>query len=113
MWLLAVVAFAVLLGRLSIFIWRSKPMSTDTEERIVQHRTPLPEIIIPGDVLMQRALFARDVLGVHERTVARMDLPSTYISGITYVARDASLKIIADKVRRRNQQPKKRRASVA
>jgi len=87
-------------------------MSTDTKEPCVRHRTPHPEIIIQGDVLMRRELFARTILGVHERTAARMDLPTTYVSGIAYVQRDASIKVIADKVRRRSQ-PKKRRASVA
>jgi hypothetical protein len=59
---------------------------------------------------MRRELFARTVLGVSERTAARMDLPTTLISGIAYVTRDASIKIVADKVKRKNQ-PVKRRAS--
>jgi hypothetical protein len=85
-------------------------MSTDTKEIVRRPRTPFPEIAIPDDVLIQRKLFARTVLGVSERTTTRMDLPTTFISGIAYVARDASIKIVADQVRRRNQ-PVKRRAS--
>jgi hypothetical protein len=75
-------------------------------------RTPLPEISIPGDVLMRRELFARTVLGVHEKTAARMNLPTVYVSGIAYIARGAAIKSIADQVRCRRQ-PAKRRAAVA
>jgi hypothetical protein len=84
-------------------------IDTDTVTKEVRHRTPHPEIQIPGDTLMRRELFARTVLGTHERTVARMNLPTTYICGIAYVALNASIKDIADKVQRRNK-PAKRRA---
>jgi hypothetical protein len=38
-----------------------------------------------------------------------MNLPTTYVGGVAFVARDASLKIVAGLVQRRNQ-PAKRRA---
>jgi hypothetical protein len=82
---------------------------TSTKEIVRRPRLTLPQIKIPGDVLMPRKDFARTVIGVCERTATRMDFPTTYISGIAYVARDASIKIVADLVRRRNQ-PAKRRA---
>jgi hypothetical protein len=73
-------------------------------------RRRLPEIRLPnGDTLVPRADFARDEIGVCERTVKRLDPPTTYIGGIAYVARDASLKIIGDTARRRNQPTKRRR----
>jgi len=63
-------------------------------------RKHIAEIAIPGDVLVPRALFARDVLGVHDRSAKRMNLPTTLVGGVAYVAKGASLQIIADKVRR-------------
>ena len=39
-----------------------------------------------------------------------MNLPTIYIGGHAYIARNASLKIIADRVQRRNQPAKRRRA---
>jgi hypothetical protein len=85
---------------------------SDTSTIVRRPRTPLPEIPVDGDVLMRRELFARTVLGVHERTATRMGFPTVYISGIAYVARDASLKIVTDKLACRNK-PAKRRAAVA
>jgi hypothetical protein len=93
-------------------------MSTDTDTKVPPQlggphkrggpRTPLLEIPIAGDILMRRELFARTVLGVSERTAARMGLPTTYIAGLTYVARAASLKVVADKLQRRNRTAKRR-----
>jgi hypothetical protein len=85
-------------------------MPDDVKEFVRRPRRRLPEIAIPGDVLIPRLNFARDVIGTCERSAARMNLPTTYISGIAYVARDASLKIVADLVQRRNQPAKRRRA---
>ena len=69
-----------------------------------------PQIELPnGDVLEPRREFARDRLGVSDKTAQRMNLPTTYVGNVAYVARNASLKIVADGVQRRNQQPPKRR----
>jgi hypothetical protein len=63
-----------------------------------------PHITLPdGDILMPRAEFANDVLGVSDRTAQRMNFPTTYIAGIAHVPRNASLKVIADRVTSRNQ----------
>jgi hypothetical protein len=68
-----------------------------------------PQIEIPGDVLEPRSEFAHNTLGVSDKTAQRMNLPTTYVGGVAYVPRNASLKIIADGVRQRNQQPQRRR----
>jgi hypothetical protein len=49
-----------------------------------------------------------DGIGVCEKTVARMNLPTTYIGNVAYVPHNASLQVIAERVRRRNEPPKKR-----
>jgi hypothetical protein len=85
-------------------------MTTDVKDIIRRPRRTLSQIEIPGDVLMPRKVFAHEVMGVCERTAVRMDLPTTYVGGIAFVARDASLKIVADLVKRPNQPPKRRRA---
>ena len=85
-------------------------MATDAKEIIRRPRRTLPQIEIPGDVLMPRKAFARTVLGVSERTAVRLNLPTVYIGGLAHVARNASLKIVAGLVQRRNQPPKRRRA---
>jgi hypothetical protein len=66
-------------------------------------RQRVPEIKLPGgDTLVPRADFVSK-LGVCERTAKRWDLPTTYIGGVAFVQRDASLQIIASTVHRRNQ----------
>jgi hypothetical protein len=86
-------------------------LSIDTAApRIPRTRQSRQEIHLPsGEVLMPRANFARDVIGVCERTAARMNLPTTYVGNVAYVARDASLKIVAERVERRNVEPTKRK----
>jgi hypothetical protein len=73
-------------------------------------RRRLAEIPLPnGDTLVPRADFARNEIGTSEKTAQRLNLPTTYIGGVAYVLRNASLQILAATVRRRNQ-PSKRRA---
>jgi hypothetical protein len=69
-----------------------------------RQRQRVPEIRLPGgDVLVPRKDFC-DSLGVTERTGRRQwNFPTTYIAGIAYVQRDASLQIVAGTVHRRNQ----------
>jgi hypothetical protein len=81
--------------------------SSNSEGRQTKHR---PHIELPdGEVLQPRQEFAHDELGVCDKTAQRMDLPTIYIGNVAYVARNASLKIVAERVRRRNQPPKRRR----
>jgi hypothetical protein len=83
-------------------------MATDAKEIIRRPRRTLPQIEIPGDVLMPRKAFARTVLGISERTAVRLNLPTVYIGGLAHVARNASLNIVAGLVQRRNQPAKGR-----
>jgi hypothetical protein len=78
-------------------------LSSDTAAR--RPRIELPN----GDTLEPRREFARDTLGVCDKTAQRMNLPTTYIANVAYVARNASLKIIAERIQRRGQQPQRRR----
>jgi hypothetical protein len=72
-------------------------------------RQPRRRIDLPnGDWLEPRAEFA-DGLGTTERTVRRMNVPTTYIANVAYVPHNASMQVIAERVRRRNEPPKKRR----
>jgi hypothetical protein len=69
-----------------------------------RRRIELPD----GDYLQPRAEFADSELGVCDRTAARMNLPTTYIGNVAYVRHNASLQVIAERVRRRNEPPKRR-----
>jgi hypothetical protein len=53
-----------------------------------------------GDYLEPRDVFADETLGVCDRTVARMKLPTTYIGAIAYVPHNESLNIVAAGIRR-------------
>jgi hypothetical protein len=67
-------------------------------------RQRVPEIRLPGgDVLVPRKDFCGG-LGFSERSGRKKwNFPTTYIAGIAYVQRNASLQIIADTVERPNQ----------
>jgi hypothetical protein len=68
-----------------------------------RQRQRVPEVKLPnGDVLVPRADFV-GTLGVTERTARRWNFPTTYLAGVAFVQRDASLQIIAASVHRRNQ----------
>jgi hypothetical protein len=62
-----------------------------------------------GDMLVPRRDFAEKEIGVSERTLIRLNLPTVYIGGVAHVARDGSLAVIASGVQRRNQPPVRRR----
>jgi hypothetical protein len=62
-----------------------------------------------GRTLTPRARLAKKVK-VAERTIARLNSPTTYIGGVAYVDHDATLLDIVGKLERRNQPPKKRRS---
>jgi hypothetical protein len=71
------------------------------------------DIVYPdGKVLTPRAKFARDYLNVHDKTASRMNLPTTYIGGVAYVDRDASLEMISDGVRSRKQPTKQKKKTA-
>jgi hypothetical protein len=61
-----------------------------------------PHIQLKNDILVPRRDFA-DELGVTDRTCRRLNLPTTYVGNVAHVLRNASLDVIAQTVRRRNQ----------
>jgi hypothetical protein len=69
-------------------------------------------IKLGDDEAQPRHEFAEEDLGVSDRTAARMNLPTTYIGGLAYILRGASLKQIAETARRRHE-PRPRRARSA
>jgi hypothetical protein len=67
------------------------------------------DITLPnGDVLTPRNKFAESI-GLADDTVRKLNLPTTYIGNVAYVPRDASLKEIAARAKRRNEPPARRR----
>ncbi len=79
-------------------------------EAVRRLRQPLLEIEMPdGDPLILRHHFAKVKVGVSDRTARRMNLPTVYVGGFPYVKCKASLKILADQAKRKNQPTKRRR----
>ena len=75
-----------------------------------QTRDTRPDITLPdGRTLTPRARLAKKVK-LSERTIARLNTATTYVGGCAYVDHDATLLDIVGKLKRRNEQPKKRRA---
>jgi hypothetical protein len=74
-----------------------------------RHRAPDAIALPDGEVLVPRRKFAED-LGISERTLSRLDLPTTFVGGIAYCKQKAGLKIIGDSAQRRNRPQKRRRA---
>jgi hypothetical protein len=85
---------------------------SDVAPDTVKRRGPQPRrrIDLPsGDYLEPRSTFAVGI-GVHDRTAARMNLPTTYIGSVAYVPHNESLNVVAARVQRRNKPPRRRRA---
>jgi hypothetical protein len=89
---------------------------SDTAQQTARTSRPrrrIPLIDLPGGkVLMPRRDYANNVLGVHERTCTRLNLPTTLIGGVAYVEVNGAGKIVADSVHRRNE-PKRRAGKKA
>jgi hypothetical protein len=84
----------------------------DNPPKVARPRRRIPIIKLPsGEDLVPRSDFAEHEIGVAEKTLKRLNLPTTYVGGKAYVARIASLQIVADSVRRRNQPPQRRRGA--
>jgi len=72
-----------------------------------EHR---PDIALPnGKKLQPRRHFA-DEIGVSERTVKRLNPPTTYVGNVAYIEPDATVQLIADTLKRKNQPIKQRKA---
>ena len=89
-------------------------MSNEETVTVIRRPRPIPaEIKLPdGDSLVPRKKFVKEEVHTSERSARRFDFPTTYISGVAYVKRNASLQILADKVTRRNEPQKRRRQTV-
>ena len=75
------------------------PSTNARRKRRRVQEIPLPD----GDKLVPRASFAEDEVGTTDRSLRRSwNLPTTYINGVAFIAHDASLKVIADSVKRPN-----------
>jgi hypothetical protein len=74
--------------------------------RCLQDTIPLPG----GDSLIKREIFAKKTVGVSDRTVRRLNLPTVYVGSVAYVRQNESLQLIADKAKCKNQPAKRRRA---
>ena len=92
------------------------PTNTEADDAVAGHkkkkRGPQPRrrIELPdGDYLEPRADFAARELGVVDRTAKRMDLRTTYVGNVAYVAHFASLAVVGARVRRRNEPIARRR----
>jgi hypothetical protein len=87
-------------------------MSEVTTTTVSRYR-PKPRLHIKaeGDDWGPRSDFAKKVLGVTDRTAARMNLRTTYIAGIAYVPFEESLREVVARAHRRNE-PAKRRQRV-
>lgn len=74
---------------------------------------PRPDITLPdGRVLTPRARLAEEV-GISDRTAARKNPETTYVSGVAYVDRASGLQDIVGKLRRRNQPARHKRSRTA
>ena len=84
-------------------------LSPDTSQsHRSKHHRPITIELPNGRVLEQRAHFADD-LGVTDKTVKRLNAPTTYIGNVAYVDRRAALEVLAARIKHRNQTPTKRR----
>jgi hypothetical protein len=85
-------------------------MSDNIPNEVRRPQRGVSEIPLPdGDTLVLREKFAKNEVGVCDRSARRMNLPTVFVGGRPFVKRNASLQIIADQVKRKNQPPKRRR----
>jgi len=73
-------------------------------------RDTRPDITLPNGTILQPRVRIAARAGVCEKTLARMNLPTTYIGGVAYGDPDDMLKEIGASLKRKNQPPKRRRA---
>ena len=85
-------------------------MSDDLNISSRPTRDSRPDITMPdGSVRTPRARLAKQV-HLSERTIARLNTPTTYVGGCAYVDPAITLLDIAGKLQRRNAPPNKRRS---
>lgn len=62
-----------------------------------------------GDELWPRAEIANEELGINERSLRRLNPPTTYLSNVAYCPRNETLALLAKRIRRPNQPEKRKR----
>jgi hypothetical protein len=83
--------------------------STSIQRQRRWRREDRPDIKLPnGEVLTPRIKFAGDI-NLSEETLRKLGLPTVYLAGVAHVKRNASLMLIADGTKRRNEAPTRRR----
>lgn len=75
-----------------------------TRGKHVRRHIKMPD----GDTLEPRAELAEE-LGMSEKSLKKLDPPTTYLSNVAYCLRGKTLQIVADRIRRRNEPPTRRR----
>jgi hypothetical protein len=81
-------------------------MST-VRHRMRKEDRPITIELPDGKVLEQRAHFAEKRLGVTEKTLQRWNVPTALVGNVAYVEVNASLGIVAKRIRQRNE-PRRR-----
>jgi hypothetical protein len=85
--------------------------TTPVQQQRHWRREDRPDIVLPtGETLMPRTRFA-DHVKLSEDTLRKLNLPTVYVGGVAHVKKNASLMLIADGAKRRNEPPKRRRKS--
>jgi hypothetical protein len=86
--------------------------STSPAQQRHWRREDRPDIVLPThgepETLMPRARFAEHVK-LSEDTLRKLNLPTVYVAGVAHVKKNASLMLIADGAKRRNEPPTRRR----
>src|SRR5262245_22971909 len=91
-------------------IYRGSTSMSEKSPTTAQRR-PGVHVELADDVLVPRREFAEDILGVTDKTAARMNLPTTYIGNVAHVLKNESLRAVAARVRRPNQRRARRGAA--
>ena len=85
-------------------------MSDTTPDVTRRPRRQKNDIHLPdGEVLTPREPFGEKEFGVSDRTARRMNLPTVYIGGVAFVKRNASLQIVGERAKQKNQPQRRRR----
>ncbi len=88
-------------------------MSSDEQPSIEELPRPRPRVrrhlLIDGETWMPLDEFCTEVLGISARTGRRQNFRTMSHGGIHYVPRDASLAELAERAKRRKEEPKRRR----
>ena len=68
-----------------------------------------PSIILSNGRRLEPRVKVAEELGMSERSVRRMNPPTTYLANVAYIDRDETLKLIGAGLKRRDKNPRRRR----